>query len=112
MQALPLVPRVAFECAQVVLKEDLAWPFLALLLAAAWRLHGRAPEQPAWRALAVPASVFVAAAALGSIYLFTTLPRAWQIEVSYPRLLLLPLFSALLFALETLARDESRARPA
>ncbi len=110
-QVLPLAPRVALDCLQVLLRENLAWPLLlALPLATAFSLSRRASSMPAWRLLVVPASVYVSVALLASIYLFTTLPRTWQIEVSFPRLLLLPLFSALLYALEALAPESEAAR--
>ncbi len=111
-QALPVLPQVLLWCAQAVLRENLGWPLLvALPLAAAWRVRHRAVGDVPWRALLVPVSIYAGALALAAIYLFTTLPRAWQIEVSYPRLLLVPLFSALLYALETLALAEARGDP-
>ncbi len=106
--ALPLLPSVAWQCLQVMLRENLLWPLaLALPLAVVWRLARRPATLPAWRLLSVPLASVASVALLASIYLFTTLPRAWQIEVSFARLLLLPLFSALVYALESLTPERT-----
>lgn len=59
--------------------------------------------------LAVPISIAAACVGLASFYLFSTLPRAWQIDVSYGRLLLLPSWSAVLYCLDGLLPAKPKA---
>lgn len=91
-------------CARFLLRQGLLLPLLALPVACVLyrTLAGLKRHGGGW-SLLVPASILAATLGLPLVYVFSHLPREHQIETSLGRLLFLPVFSAWLYAFDTLA---------
>jgi len=96
--SIHLLPGLSASAARLMLDDGRILLLLALPFATVYQLRAA----PSWTAVAIPISVIAFFAGWVVILLFSNVPPHHYVETSYPRLVMVPAFSAILYCADAL----------